>query len=301
MLVRTSKNAACFSTLNISFWCEFSVDVISSCMPMTVRYKITYLRKYRVHVVYGMVTLVRFLVFCCEGVCGIKETSISVWGTLIYRLFTVFSVAASFSEATPVRLPDWPRWRWPSRCQHVSGMTNYPIRRHRIQLDHVGPHLTSCERSYSTEDVICLCEITHHQNLLKLHIALMALFQWSRPDNQLRPTNTMQEFPFHLSTRLHPVFIICTALFLSEVTDHCLLHGFLDTHLLIHSWCDIARNRVGTIIGRWRCFLAIPVMGVCKLSARLRLNDNLSANMNGLCTGICGVLLLLYILTLRDC
>jgi len=25
----------------------------------------------------------------------------------------------------------------------------------------------------------------------------------------------------------------------------CLLHGFLDTHLLIHSWCDIARNRVG--------------------------------------------------------
>jgi len=49
-------------------------------MPMTVRYKITYLRKYRVHVVYGMgmVTLVRFLVLCCEGVCGIKETSISV-------------------------------------------------------------------------------------------------------------------------------------------------------------------------------------------------------------------------------
>jgi len=206
MLVRTSKNAACFSTLNISFWREFSVDVISSCMPMTVRYKITYPRKYRVHVVYGMVTLVRFLVLCCEGVCGIKETSISVWGTLIYRLFTVFSVAASFSEATPVRLPDWPRWRWPSRCQHVSGMTNYPIRPHRIQLDHVGPHLTSCERSYSTEDVICLCEITHHQNLLKLHIALMALFPWSRPDNQLRPTNTVQEFPFHLSTRLRPVF-----------------------------------------------------------------------------------------------
>jgi len=29
-----------------------------------------------------------------------------------------------------------------------------------------------------------------------------------------------------------------------------LLHGFLDTHLLIHSWCDIARNRVGAGIGR---------------------------------------------------
>jgi len=40
--------------------------------------------------------------------------------------------------------------------------------------------------------------------------------------------------------------------FLLEVTVHCLLHGFLDTHLIIHSWCDIARNRVGTFIGRWR-------------------------------------------------
>ena len=45
-----------------------------------------------------------------------------------------------------------------------------------------------------------------------------------------------QQFPFHLSaTGGRPVFIICTALFLSEVTVHCLLHGFLDTHLLIHS------------------------------------------------------------------
>ena len=54
-----------------------------------------------------------------------------------------------------------------------------------------------------------------------------------------------------------PVFIVCTALFLSEVrpTVHCLLHGFLDTHLLIHSWCDIARNpRVGAVIGRRRWF-----------------------------------------------
>ena len=29
-----------------------------------------------------------------------------------------------------------------------------------------------------------------------------------------------------------------------------MLHGFLDTHLLIHLWCDIARNRVGAGIGR---------------------------------------------------
>ena len=32
----------------------------------------------------------------------------------------------------------------------------------------------------------------------------------------------------------------------------CLLRGFLDTHLLIHSWCDIAQNQVGTVILRWR-------------------------------------------------
>ena len=57
-------------------------------------------------------------------------------------------------------------------------------------------------------------------------------------------------FPFHLSIGLRPVFIVCTALFLSEVDVHCLLHGFLDARLLIHSWCDIARNRVGTVIGR---------------------------------------------------
>jgi len=58
------------------------------------------------------------------------------------------------------------------------------------------------------------------------------------------------QFLFHLSAGLHPVFIVCTALLLSKVTVHCLLHGFLDTHLLIHSWRDIAWNRVGTIIRR---------------------------------------------------
>jgi len=50
-------------------------------------------------------------------------------------------------------------------------------------------------------------------------------------------------FSLYLSTGLRPVFITCTAVFLSEVTVHCLLHGFLDTHLFIHSWCDIARDR----------------------------------------------------------
>jgi len=49
---------------------------------------------------------------------------------------------------------------------------------------------------------------------------------------------------------IRPVFIVCTALFLSELTVHCLMHGFLDTHLLIHSWCNIARNWVSTVIGR---------------------------------------------------
>ena len=44
----------------------------------------------------------------------------------------------------------------------------------------------------------------------------------------------------------------CFILSETEITVHCLLHGFLDTHLLIHSWCDIARNRVGDVTGRWR-------------------------------------------------
>ena len=57
----------------------------------------------------------------------------------------------------------------------------------------IGPHLTSCEWLCSAENVICLCDCdtTYHHNLLKLYIALMALLQWIRPDNQLRPRNTM--------------------------------------------------------------------------------------------------------------
>ena len=53
---------------------------------------------------------------------------------------------------------------------------------------------------------------------------------------------------------------------MSKVTVHCLLHGFLDTHLLIHSWCDIAWNRVGTVNGkRWR--LGPSPMGRSNLGA----------------------------------
>jgi len=61
-----------------------------------------------------------------------------------------------------------------------------------------------------------------------------------------------QQFPFHLSIGLHLVFIVCTALCFYEVAFHCLLHGFLDTLVLIHSWCDVARNWVSTVIWRWR-------------------------------------------------
>jgi len=35
------------------------------------------------------------------------------------------------------------------------------------------------------------------------------------------------------------LFITLPAPFLSEVAVHYLVHGFLDTHLLIHSWCNI--------------------------------------------------------------
>ena len=55
------------------------------------------------------------------------------------------------------------------------GMTNYPI----------GPHLTSCERLCSNEDAVCLCDVSHHHNIC------IALLQWSRPDSQLWPTNTV--------------------------------------------------------------------------------------------------------------
>jgi len=50
--------------------------------------------------------------------------------------------------------------------------------------------------------------------------------------------------------RQHVSLHICTssAQFLSEVTAHCLLHGFLAAHLLVYSWCINAQLRVGNII-----------------------------------------------------
>ena len=76
----------------------------------------------------------------------------------------------------------------------------------------------------------------------------------SYPLTVSRPISTVSVSFEHRTIR--HVFIICTALFLSEVTVHCLLHGFLYTHLLIQSWCDIARNWVATVIERWRwCFM----------------------------------------------
>ena len=51
------------------------------------------------------------------------------------------------------------------------------------------------------------------------------------------PVDICQVSPDSFKTHLSSFcFIRATALFLSEVTVHCLLHGFLDTHLLIHSW-----------------------------------------------------------------
>ena len=48
-----------------------------------------------------------------------------------------------------------------------------------------------------------------------------------------------QQFPFHLSTGLRPVFLICAALFFFHpklgLLFTVLLLGFLDTYLLIHS------------------------------------------------------------------
>ena len=64
--------------------------------------------------------------------------------------------------------------------------------------------------------------------------------------------NPSQQFPLHLNTGLRPVFIVCTAVFYPKLLFIVCSTAFSITHVLIHSWCDIARNRVGTVIGRWR-------------------------------------------------
>ena len=49
-----------------------------------------------------------------------------------------------------------------------------------------------------------------------------------------------------------------TALFLSEVTVCCLLHGFQSARLLIHAWCTIAWIWVGTVTSRRRRLFRTP-------------------------------------------
>jgi len=85
-----------------------------------------------------------------------------------------------------------------------------------------------------------------------------AIWLWNTP-----PVDICQLSADSFKTHLNSFRFIWApdyVLFLSSAL-HCfypkllcigLLHGFLDTHLLTHSWCDIARNRVGTVIGRWR-------------------------------------------------
>jgi len=59
-----------------------------------------------------------------------------------------------------------------------------------------------------------------------------------------------QQFPFHLSTGLRALFyhLHCTVFIRSYPLFAARLSRY--THLPIHSWHDIARNRVRTIIGR---------------------------------------------------
>ena len=75
---------------------------------------------------------------------------------------------------------------------------------------------------------------------------------------RLRNTLPVDSFKTHLNSFRfiwapdYVPFLSSAVQFLSEVTVYCLLHGFLDTHLLIHLLCYTARIRVGTVIGRWR-------------------------------------------------
>jgi len=89
------------------------------------------------------------------------------------------------------------------------------------------------------------------------HTALLYLMWWLTGISCLSCLSVSFE---HRTTScfLSSALLACTTLFLSEVTVHCLLHGLVDTDPLIHSWCDIARNRVGTVIGRWRWHLGAP-------------------------------------------
>jgi len=55
-----------------------------------------------------------------------------------------------------------------------------------------------------------------------------------------------QQFSFHLSTGLRPVFIICTALFSSEVSAHCFaarLSRYTSAYSLVVRYCSESSRR----------------------------------------------------------
>jgi len=63
-------------------------------------------------------------------------------------------------------------------CIDICGMTNYPI----------GPHVNGWAAQKTSYAYLTSFITTNYQNSAN---ALMAPLQWSRPDKQLRPTNTV--------------------------------------------------------------------------------------------------------------
>jgi len=119
--------------------------------------------------------------------------------------------------------------------------------RHSSSLPWTSFHLHQKVRNEICADSV---QYRHTQSdLSKCNLAVEHSASRHLPATSWQFQDPSQQFPFHLSTGLCPVFIVCTALFLPEVT--VFLHSYLVTHLLIHSWCDTARIRVSTVIGRW--------------------------------------------------
>ena len=110
---------------------------------------------------------------------------------------------------------------------------------------------------------VCVYDYLPMRPYVKLLWPLLAVQYGHRRSDLLSKCNPADSFKTHLSSfRFVPapnyVLFLSSALhcFYPEVTVHCLLHGFLDTHLLIRSWCDIAcsessRRRYRKM--RWRC------------------------------------------------
>ena len=69
-----------------------------------------------------------------------------------------------------------------------TGMTNYPIGPHPTALDPIWPFVNGCVAQKTHM-------LTWHQSLTTTiywnYIALMTPLQWSRPNNRLRPTDTV--------------------------------------------------------------------------------------------------------------